>query len=45
MTISRVPRSSLDGLRDGAVIARLEQENARLWHAVDSHATVDQAIG
>jgi hypothetical protein len=45
MTTSRVPRSSLDGLRDGAAIARLEQENAQLRHAVDSHATVDQAIG
>ncbi|MEU6543214.1 ANTAR domain-containing protein [Streptomyces sp. NPDC046859] len=30
---------------DGAVTARLEQENAQLRHAVDSHATVDQAIG
>ncbi|KQV99383.1 hypothetical protein ASD08_47405 [Streptomyces sp. Root369] len=26
-------------------MARLEQENAQLRHAVDSHATVDQAIG
>ncbi|MFG3016255.1 hypothetical protein ACGFZB_38620 [Streptomyces cinerochromogenes] len=47
MTTSRVPRSSLDGIPDGATIARLEQENAQLRHAhaVDSHATVDQAIG
>ncbi|MEU5446062.1 ANTAR domain-containing protein [Streptomyces griseofuscus] len=45
MTTSRVPRSSLDGIPDDAVIALLEQENARLRHAVDSHATVDQAIG
>jgi hypothetical protein len=26
-------------------MARLEQENAQLRHAVDSHALVDQAIG
>ncbi|MGW7254298.1 ANTAR domain-containing protein [Streptomyces sp. NPDC054834] len=45
MTTSRVPRSSLDGIPDGAVIALLEQENAQLRHAVDSHAAVDQAIG
>jgi hypothetical protein len=45
MTTSRVPRPSPDGIRDGAAIARLEQENAQLRHAVDSHATVDQAIG
>ncbi|KUN94458.1 hypothetical protein AQJ84_27360 [Streptomyces resistomycificus] len=31
-------------MRDAAV-ARLEQENAQLRQAVDSHATVDQAIG
>ncbi|MFC9640024.1 hypothetical protein ACFTZF_15890 [Streptomyces mirabilis] len=35
MTTSRVPRSSLDGTPDGAAIARLEQENAQLRHAVD----------
>ncbi|MGW0615692.1 ANTAR domain-containing protein [Streptomyces sp. NPDC002788] len=45
MTTSRVPRSTLDGTRDDATIARLEQENAQLRHAVNSHATVDQAIG
>jgi hypothetical protein len=45
MTTSRVPRPSLDGTRDGAATARLEQENAQLRHAVDSHARVDQAIG
>ncbi|MDQ1041877.1 hypothetical protein [Streptomyces sp. V4I2] len=45
MTTSRVPRSLPDGIRDGAAIARLEQENEQLWHAVDSHATVDQAMG
>lgn len=45
MTTSRVPRSSLDGIPDGAVIARLEQENAQLRQAVDSHATVNQALG
>ncbi|MET7889456.1 ANTAR domain-containing protein [Streptomyces avermitilis] len=45
MTTSRVPRSSPDGKRDDATIARLEQKNAQLRHAVNSHATVDQAIG
>lgn len=45
MTTSRVSRPSLDGTRDDATNARLEQENAQLRHAVDSHATVDQAIG
>ncbi|MCK8438927.1 ANTAR domain-containing protein [Streptomyces sp. D2-8] len=45
MTTSRVPRPSLDGTRDDATTARLEQENAQLRHAVDSHARVDQAIG
>ncbi|USQ86234.1 ANTAR domain-containing protein [Streptomyces phaeoluteigriseus] len=44
MTTSRVPRHSPDGTRDDAD-ARLEQENAQLRHAVNSHATVDQAIG
>lgn len=43
MTTSRVPRSSPDGVRDGAAVARLEQENAQLRHAVGSHVTV--AIG
>ncbi|MFD8222324.1 ANTAR domain-containing protein [Streptomyces sp. NPDC059697] len=28
-----------------ATVARLEQENTQLRHAVDSHATIDQAIG
>ncbi|MFD5739534.1 ANTAR domain-containing protein [Streptomyces massasporeus] len=32
-----------DGRDD--VVARLERENAQLRQAVDSHATVDQAIG
>jgi hypothetical protein len=45
MTTSRVPRLSPGGTRDDATTARLEQENAQLRHAVDSHATVDQAIG
>lgn len=44
MTTSRVPRPS-PGTRDDATNARLEEENAQLRHAVDSHATVDQAIG
>ncbi|GKQ38475.1 ANTAR domain-containing protein [Streptomyces sp. A012304] len=44
MTTSREQRPQADGTRDAAV-ARLEQENAQLRHAVDSHATVDQAIG
>ncbi|WP_329237324.1 ANTAR domain-containing protein [Streptomyces canus] len=44
-TTSRVPRPSPDGTRDDATNARLEQENAQLRHAVNSHATVDQAIG
>jgi hypothetical protein len=45
MTTSRVPRPSPDGTRDEATNARLEEENAQLRHAIDSHATVDQAIG
>ncbi|MDT0485343.1 ANTAR domain-containing protein [Streptomyces doebereineriae] len=45
MTTSRVPRPSRDGTRDDATNDRLEQENEQLRHAVDSHATVDQAIG
>ncbi|MFD5483404.1 ANTAR domain-containing protein [Streptomyces hawaiiensis] len=45
MTTSRVPRPSPEGSRDDATNARLEQENTQLRHAVDSHATVDQAIG
>ncbi|MER7483134.1 ANTAR domain-containing protein [Streptomyces sp. NPDC126510] len=45
MTTSRVPRPLPDGTRDDATNARLEQENAQLRRAVDSHATVDQAIG
>src|SRR4051812_46423694 len=45
MTTSRVPRPAPHGTRDDAANARLEAENAQLRHAVDSHATVDQAIG
>ncbi|MEU0672000.1 ANTAR domain-containing protein [Streptomyces sp. NPDC006172] len=47
MTTSRVPLPSPDGTRDDANArnACLEQENAQLRHAVNSHATVDQAIG
>ncbi|MGN9795025.1 ANTAR domain-containing protein [Streptomyces sp. OZ13] len=45
MTTSRVPRPSPDGTRDDATNARLEEENVQLRHAIDSHATVDQAIG
>ncbi|OQR63467.1 hypothetical protein B6E66_14165 [Streptomyces maremycinicus] len=44
MTTSREQRPLPDGTRDAAV-ARLEQENAQLRQAIDSHATVDQAIG
>ncbi|WP_426567314.1 ANTAR domain-containing protein [Streptomyces canus] len=44
MTTSREQRPQADGTRD-ATVARLEHENAHLRHAVDSHATVDQAIG
>jgi hypothetical protein len=44
MTTSRVPRPSPDGTRDDATHARLERENAQLRHAINSHATVDQAI-
>ncbi|MDQ0745896.1 AmiR/NasT family two-component response regulator [Streptomyces africanus] len=45
MTTSRVPRSLPGGTRDDARNARLEEENAQLRQAVNSHATVDQAIG
>jgi hypothetical protein len=44
MTTFREQRTAPDGTH-GATVARLEQENAQLRHAVDSHATVDQAIG
>ncbi|GGX44273.1 ANTAR domain-containing protein [Streptomyces chryseus] len=44
MTTSRVQRPLPDGTRD-ATADRLQQENTQLQHAVDSHATVDQAIG
>ncbi|MFD3501925.1 ANTAR domain-containing protein [Streptomyces sp. NPDC058676] len=44
MTTSREQRTASDDTRD-ATVARLEQEIAQLRHAVDSHATVDQAIG
>ncbi|GAA2768870.1 ANTAR domain-containing protein [Streptomyces paradoxus] len=44
MTTSRAQRPlPVDGRDD--VVARLERENAQLRQAVDSHATVDQAIG
>ncbi|MFE2972239.1 ANTAR domain-containing protein [Streptomyces sp. NPDC059340] len=44
MTTSRAQRSHADGRRV-ATVARREQENTQLRHAVDSHATIDQAIG
>ncbi|MEU0060137.1 ANTAR domain-containing protein [Streptomyces sp. NPDC006334] len=44
MTTSRTQRPRPEGSRD-AVLSRLEHENAQLRQAVDSHATVDQAIG
>ncbi|MEH0541596.1 ANTAR domain-containing protein [Streptomyces sp. B21-105] len=44
MTTSREQRTAPDGTHD-ATVACLEQENAQLRRAVDSHATVDQAIG
>ncbi|MCX5261665.1 ANTAR domain-containing protein [Streptomyces canus] len=44
MTTFREQRTAPDGTHD-ATVARLEQGNAQLRHAVDSHATVDQAIG
>ncbi|MCQ9130211.1 ANTAR domain-containing protein [Streptomyces hilarionis] len=44
MTTSRDQRASAGETRD-AEFARLEQVNAQLLHAVDAHATVDQAIG
>ncbi|WSQ14971.1 ANTAR domain-containing protein [Streptomyces sp. NBC_01231] len=44
MTTSREQRTAPYGMRDDTV-ARLEQENAQLRYAVDSHALVDQAIG
>ncbi|MFG2577265.1 ANTAR domain-containing protein [Streptomyces sp. NPDC048481] len=40
----RVQRSMPAGGRDEE-LARLEEENAQLRRAVDSHAAVDQAIG
>jgi hypothetical protein len=43
-TSSRVPRTLPGGTRN-ATVARLEQENTQLRHAVDSHAVVDQALG
>ncbi|MFF6914462.1 ANTAR domain-containing protein [Streptomyces sp. NPDC012466] len=45
MTTSRVPRPAPDGTRDDAANVRLEQENAQLRQAVDSHARIDQAVG
>jgi hypothetical protein len=44
MTTSREHRTAPDGTHD-ATVARLEKENAQLRRAVDSHATIDQAIG
>jgi hypothetical protein len=44
MTTSREQKQLPDGTRDPAV-TRLEQENAQLRQAVNSHAMVDQAIG
>jgi hypothetical protein len=44
MTTSRAQRSLPEAGED-AVPTRLERENAQLRQAVDSHATVDQAIG
>jgi hypothetical protein len=44
MTTSRDQRASAGETCD-AGLARLEQENTQLRHAIDSHATVDQAIG
>lgn len=44
MTTSRAQQPlPVDGRDD--TVARLERENAQLRQAVDSHATVDQAIG
>ncbi|MFE2218963.1 hypothetical protein ACFW93_44560 [Streptomyces canus] len=43
MTTFREQRPAPDGTHD--TVTRLEQESAQLRHAVDSHATVDQAIG
>lgn len=42
-TFRAQPHMPVDGRQD--VVARLERENAQLRQAVDSHATVDQAIG
>lgn len=44
MTTSRAQRS-LPEAGEEAAPTRLERENAQLRQAVDSHATVDQAIG
>ncbi|MFI8215604.1 ANTAR domain-containing protein [Streptomyces sp. NPDC085932] len=44
MTTSRA-QGSLHQAREDAVPTRLERENAQLRQAVESHATVDQAIG
>ncbi|MEU4490168.1 ANTAR domain-containing protein [Streptomyces purpurascens] len=45
MTTSQAPRPVPNGTHDDAANARLEQENAQLRQAVDSHARVDQALG
>ncbi|MFE2472446.1 ANTAR domain-containing protein [Streptomyces mirabilis] len=44
MTTSRAQRPQADGTR-AATVAGREQENTQLRHAVDSHATIDHAIG
>ncbi|MFD3841746.1 ANTAR domain-containing protein [Streptomyces sp. NPDC058642] len=44
MTTSCEQRTASGETHD-ATAARLEQENAQLRHAIDSHATVDQAVG
>ncbi|MER8220628.1 ANTAR domain-containing protein [Streptomyces sp. NPDC094143] len=44
MTTSHAQRSQPEA-REDAAPTRLERENAQLRQAVDSHATVDQAIG
>ncbi|MFE2217689.1 hypothetical protein ACFW93_37960 [Streptomyces canus] len=45
MTTSREQWPQADGTCGDATVARLQQENAQLQHAVSSHATIDQAIG
>ncbi|MDX3799149.1 ANTAR domain-containing protein [Streptomyces sp. AK04-3B] len=45
MTTSSRERSHLPDASDPPTAASLEQENAQLRRAIDSHAAVDQAIG